>query len=294
MGMARKPTNTTLLRRVTELALEVGRRRLPDHAHPKSPRLYTQPQLLACLVLRAYLRQTYRGVVEVLEESPGLRAALGLRDGRVPRHTTLEEFADRLTRAGGPRVVDELVAELLAVDGRRVDELAVDSTGLAASGASAHYLSRTGRRGGHYVKLSLAVACASLLLVALVVSRGPGNDLAEAWALDWRAASRCRPRAVYKDAGYDREATHAFWRGGRGAASFIPPVARGGYGVVGTPWRARMARDGMPPGYGRRWHAESFISGLKRSTGDRLLARSDAARFTEAALRVLAYQCRRV
>src|SRR5687768_16306261 len=128
--MARKPTDKTLLRRVAELALEAGRRILPAYSHPKSPRLYTQPQLLACLVLRAYLRQTYRGVVEVLQESDGLRAALGLRDGRVPRHTTLEEFASRL---GGPRAVDELVGELLALDGRRVDELAVDSTGVQAS-----------------------------------------------------------------------------------------------------------------------------------------------------------------
>src|SRR5687767_7165576 len=208
--MARKPT---LLRRVAELALEVAARRLPDYAHPKSPHVYTQPQLMACLVLRAFCRQTYRGTTELLEEGDGLRRALRLRDDRVPRHTTLEEFASRVAT---PRLLDELAGEALALCRRRglkVEELAIDSTGMQASTASAHYVSRAGRDGcGHYVKLSLAVACASLMLVSFVVDRGPRNDLVEARELCWRAAARCRPRAVYADAGYDAEWLHALWR----------------------------------------------------------------------------------
>jgi len=287
--MARKPT---LLRRIAQLALQAAQRCLPDYSHPKSPRRYTQPQLLACLVLKAHLKQSYRGIVEVLEESPALRQVLGLKEDRVPRHTTLEEFAARL--GGGPQTIDQVVGEVLKLDGRAVEELAVDSTGLQAGGASAHYLARSGKRSGHYLKLSLAVACVSLLLVGFVVSRGPSHDAQEAKALDWKVASRVRPRCVYKDAGYDNEWTHVFWRHGCSAASFIPPVARGGFGVIQSPWRRRMRERGMPRSYGRRWHAESFISGLKRSTGDRLLGRSDASRAMEAALRLLAYQCRRV
>lgn len=34
-----------------------------------------QAQLLSCLVLRAYLKTTYRGVLEVLELSPPLQEA---------------------------------------------------------------------------------------------------------------------------------------------------------------------------------------------------------------------------
>jgi hypothetical protein len=286
---ARKPDGMTLQRRVVRWALEAGRRVLPDYSHPKSPKTYTQPQLLACLVLRAFGKYTYRGVVEAIADGDALRRELGLADDRVPRHTTLEEFASRTD----PRVVEHVVAEVLAMDGRPVEELAEDSTGLQAGGASAHYLSRTGKARGGYVKLSLAVACGTLLAVAAVASCGPTHDVAEARELDWRAAARCRPRAVYKDAGYDSEWAHVFWRQGCGASSFIPPVARGGFGVVRSRWRAEMAARGMPACYGRRWHVESFISGLKRSTGDRLLARSDAARFTEAMFRLLAYQCRR-
>lgn len=288
--MARKPDGVTLQRRVVRWALAAGRRVLPDYSHPKSPRTYTQPQLLACLVLRAYGKYTYRGVVEAIADGDALREELGLADGRVPRHTTLEEFASR----ADPRVVEQVVAEVLALDGRPVDDLAEDSTGLQAGGASLHYLSRTGKACAGYVKLSLAVACDTLMAVAAVASRGPTHDVVEARALDWLAASRCRPTRVYKDAGYDREWAHVFWRQGCGASSFIPPVARGGSGgAVRSRWRSEMARRGMPACYGRRWHVESFIAGLKRVTGDKLFARSDAARFTEAMLRLLAYQCRR-
>jgi len=286
--MARKPT---LLRRVAALALEASRRCLPDYSHPKSPRRYTQPQLLACLVLKAYLKQTYRGIVEILQESDGLRQALDLAEDSIPRHTTLEEFASRL---GGPEVIDQVIGECLKMDGRPVEELASDSTGLQSSTASSHYISRTGKKGGYYLKLSLAVACVSLLLVSFVASRGPSHDLQEAKALDWKTASRVRPSRIYKDAGYDSEWSHVFWREGCQTASFIPPFARNSAGVIKSPWRSQMARAGMPSCYGRRWHAESFISGFKRSTGDKLLGKSDNSRSVEAGLRLLAYQCRRV
>ena len=93
------------------------------------------------------------------------------------------------------------------------------------------------------------------------------------------------------DGGYDAEKVHAFCRDGWGVASFIPPVPKTRDGTVRTRHRARMTR--LPRSYGRRWHAESFVSGFKRSTGDQLTARSEAALFTEAALRLLAYAIRR-
>ena len=99
------------------------------------------------------------------------------------------------------------------------------------------------------------------------------------------------------DAGYDAEWLHEFWRYGVHARTVIPPVARGGYGVIKTPWRSRMnalfSASRSPAGYATRLCSESFHSGLKRSTGDKLTARTDAARYTEAGLRLLAYQIRR-
>jgi Transposase DDE domain len=45
--------------------------------------------------------------------------------------------------------------------------------------------------------------------------------------------------------------------------------------------------------YGKRWQIESFISGLKRTTGSALTARKDSNLLKEAAIRVLAYTLNR-
>ncbi len=58
-----------------------------------------------------------------------------------------------------------------------------------------------------------------------------------------------------------------------------------------TPHRASCAR--RPASYGRRWHAESFFSGLKRVCGQAVKAVQPANQLAEAALKVLAYTLRR-
>ena len=63
-------------------------------------------------------------------------------------------------------------------------------------------------------------------------------------------------------------------------------------GTVGGAWRARLAR-GLPQSYGQRWHAESFISGLKRVLGASLHARGKANQLREALRKVAAYSIRR-
>ena len=154
----------SLLLRVVGISMVVCRRHLSSYSCPKSKHAYTQAQLMSCLVLRAYLKQTYRGIVELLAVADGLRAALGLEDGRVPHASTLKKFADRVA---SPELLDGIVGQVLAwcreSGGVAVDEVAVDSTGLDPTSASTHFSLRSGRgrrhrdRGGRqYVKLSLS------------------------------------------------------------------------------------------------------------------------------------------
>jgi hypothetical protein len=289
--MARTRKRRNLLLDVAAIAMVVCRRHLAKYSCPRSKHTFTQAQLMSCLVLRAYLKQTYRGIIDVLESSDSLRAAVGLQD-RVPAHTTLKEFAKR---AVTPELLDAIIAQVLQLcresDGTQVHEVAGDSTGVECSPRSAHYADRTGKQRGRYVKLSLAVACTSLLLVGAVASVGPSNDRVEAPALLWRIAARCQPHSVYLDSGYDGERTHAFCRAEWGVASFIPPVPRTPDGSVKSFYRSKCVV--LPASYGKRWHAESFISGLKRSTGSTLMARSIPALLNEAMFRVLAYAIRR-
>ena len=49
--------------RVARQALATGQAALPLYAHRFSPKKFTQPQLFACLVLKTFLKNDYRGVV---------------------------------------------------------------------------------------------------------------------------------------------------------------------------------------------------------------------------------------
>ena len=287
---ARAPRRGNELLDVLRLALVVSRRHLNDYSCPKSKHTFTQPQLLSCLILKALKKLSYRGTTELLEAADGLREVLGL--GRAPAHTTLLEFSKRVL---SPDLIDSLVGEVLKLlqeNGLVVDELAVDSTGVETSSASAHFVSRAKRRRDGYVKLSLAVACTSILLVSVVVSVGPSNDLCEANDVLWRASGRCAPDWLLMDKGYDAQWVHGFsdaW----GATSYIPPVPKTRDGTIKTgEGRIRCGRH-RPYLAGRRWHVESFISGMKRTCGSALAARSEPALKVEAGLKALAYAIRR-
>ena len=55
---------------IAKLALRLGRRQLADYSHPKSPQTFTQPQLFACLMVKAHLGVTYRKAEELLSLMP--------------------------------------------------------------------------------------------------------------------------------------------------------------------------------------------------------------------------------
>jgi hypothetical protein len=88
---------------VAREALAVGRAALPAYGSRFSRHDYTQPQLLALLVLEQFLRTDYRGLVALVAEWRDLRQALGLR--KVPHYSTLAHAARRLlagAERGGP------------------------------------------------------------------------------------------------------------------------------------------------------------------------------------------------
>ena len=61
-----KTTKSTLC--VARMALWAARDSLPDHAKAKSPRKFTQPQLVTCLVIKEFLQLDYRGIHGLLKE----------------------------------------------------------------------------------------------------------------------------------------------------------------------------------------------------------------------------------
>jgi len=60
-------------RKVALVALAVAEQSLPPYSHRFSPKMFTQPQLFACLAIKTFFRADYRGVTAILTDMPELR-----------------------------------------------------------------------------------------------------------------------------------------------------------------------------------------------------------------------------
>lgn len=278
-----------ILLEVAGLSLRLSSRYMQPYSHAKSPKKFTQAQLMTCLILRAYLKTTYRGVIDVVDASAELQKSLGLQ--RLPHYSTLKYFADRSDTLA---IVDAMLAEIVQAVAGPGEAVAIDSTGVETTSASAYFQTRRGTKRKKYVKLSVCVLCGSMSPAALAVSWGPCNDKAVARELLEKSKAAVQPRTLFADAGYDAEWVHRYCRDEWGVASWIPPAVHRADGQINGKHRSKMTpRRLKRNGYGQRWIVESFMSGLKRTTGSMLAARHQTSLFAEAAIRVLAYAIRR-
>lgn len=127
--------------RVARLAYAIAQEALPTYSHPKSPHIYTLPQLAACVLLGFYLNLSYRDLEEWLLATDRVLQVLELK--RVPDHTTLYRTYRKLLMEDWERMKRALLAKL-GVEGEE-EVIAADSTGFRLTQASAYYQSRTGR-----------------------------------------------------------------------------------------------------------------------------------------------------
>jgi len=287
-----KTAKAPLIERVAELAMKLGQRHLADYGATTSRHDFTQRQLLSCLILRAYLKTTYRGVLEIIEVSPSLQRCLGL-NGKLPHYTTLQKFS---ARSQVLAIAQKLVAEIgqVAAAQKPGQAAAMDATGMALTTASDYFLTRKGGKVRKWVKVSVLVLCGSLLPLGLEVELGAVNDRVHAPSLLEQAQAVAKPTRLYADAGYDSEPLHVQCRQEWEVESVIKPIQRRADGKRGGKWRALMSPEYLQAsGYGKRWAVESFFSGLKRTTGDALQSRRPAQMVAEATFRLLAYVLRR-
>jgi hypothetical protein len=82
-------------RKVALVALGIGKKALSTYSHLFSPKVYTQPQLFACLVLKEFFKTDYRGVAGILGDTPGLCQGIGL--AKVPHWTTIQKAPQALS-----------------------------------------------------------------------------------------------------------------------------------------------------------------------------------------------------
>ena len=279
-------------RMVTLVALAVGKEALPDYSCPCSPKVYTQPQLFACLAVMVFLDLDYRGVEAHLRDFAAYREWLGLK--KVPDHSTLHKAARRFF---GRDVSRRLLAASVKLSlGRRriIRRAAADSSGLQSGHRSAYYVGRRARgqkSQAHplyqtttytrFPKLSVLVDCASHLVLSVRTGRGPAPDLHDLPPLLADLPPGLRLETLLLDAGFDSEANHVYLRQEHGIRSLIP--ARIGRPTAKPPsghWRRwmrsrlRTQRRRRRCGYTQRWQVETVHSMYKRNLSDTLASRS--------------------
>jgi len=283
----------TTVERVAELAVKLGGRHLADYGATRSRHDFTQRQLMACLILRAYLKTTYRGVLELLAVSPNLREALGMQ-GKLPHYTTLQKFS---ARSQVLAIADAMIRTIGRAAGAAKfaqASAAMDATGMETTTASAHFQSRAGRTRRKWVKVSTIVLGGSLLPLSLVLGWGAGQRQEPGQGVADQGQQATLPAKLYADAGYDAEWVHDQCRLDWGAESVIKPARQRADGTRSGFWRSRMSEKYLArKGYGSRWAVESFFSGLKRTMGSTLTSRKPSQLLAEAAFKVLAYTLRR-
>jgi Transposase DDE domain len=262
--------------RVARVALAAGTEALSLYGHRYSPKKFTQPQLFACLVLKTFFKTDYRGVAAHLHDLSDLRGALGL--SAVPHFTTLQKASRRLLRLPKARRLFTATVRRFLKRRRRVQRVALDSTGLDCGHRSLYYVRR--RNGSQkrwqtvaysrYAKLEAAFDCQSHLLVGVLVGRGPRVDVDRFVPLLDDTLSRVRLDAALADAGFDSEANHVHAREVRRVRSFIPakigrPTAKPPRGRYRRRMRQRLNKS--YGSYGQRWQAESGFAMFKRRLG---------------------------
>lgn len=81
-------------KQVIQVALKVGEKSLAPYSHLKSPQRFTQTQLFGCLALKVFFRTDYRGIEQILKDTPEYCKELGLK--AVPHFTTLQKCERKL------------------------------------------------------------------------------------------------------------------------------------------------------------------------------------------------------
>ncbi|WP_145952034.1 transposase [Paludisphaera borealis] len=281
--------------RVFQVAYEAACRALPAHRHQFSPKKFTQPQLLACLVLKEFLRLDYRGLAAHLADHADLRDRIGLTV--VPHFTTFQKAAQRLLASVPGRRMFDAVLDRARQDGtlkRRVPLAAVDGPGMESRHVSRYYAKRRSagdsdpaRTYAHYPKVVFVVDCKSHMILSAVPGRGPASDLVQFGRAWTQAVRRARIDTLLADA----ERVHRAVRS-HGVRTIIPPKRGRPTDKPPTGWWRRVMKQrfaGLKRKYGQRWQVETVNSMLKRRLGSALRARKHPTQCREIVLRAITH-----
>ena len=294
MQTSKSPKQTAVV------AYAAAKRILPLYGHKFSPKKFTQPQLVACLVLKEFFTTDYRGIVAILNDSSDLRKVLELKE--VPHFTTLQKAARNLFTK---QKIQTLMASILQIATKHrlmsthVQLAALDGTGFESHHVSKYFVQRKNRTAKegyqttHYTRFPKAgIVCdtGNHLVICGIPERGPRFDRTHFRPALKEAARVKRIKNLAADAGYDGEANHAHARQTYNIRTIIPPtIGWQSRSMPRTKYRKLMRTRFPQKLYGQRWQIETVMSMLKRNLGSALRARTYWSQCREIMLRLFTH-----
>ena len=262
-----------------------GNSRLEIYSCKYSKRTYTQHQLLALVLLKEYLNEDYRDIVELVELMDKVQTKLGLK--QVPHFTTLHKFMTRIKTILLNRLLHQTI-KLFYSRGERIEVTAVDSTGFTSGHCSYYYSLRTDKKRHSFLKTSIAVDASNLVITGVKVSGRPVHDTKHAVTL-LKQCHRTRKSEFYvMDKAYDSEDIHKLVRDELGSIAIIPVKDRKRKRIKGR-YRRLMIEDFDVALHRKRSMSETSNSVLKRKYGEEIRASIYRNQVKEIILKVVVY-----
>jgi len=272
--------NKTLL--FLKIVFAVSKKSLPPYFHKCSPRKFTRPQVMACLLLREYYKLDLRRLEEFINSNPEFLRILKIKQS--PDHTTLCRHFSKAS--------DEEIQKILTQTLKKLPKefaAAIDSTGFSSNNKSFYYASKTNKLCKGFLKFSCAAAVSSMMILSCKAHGWPPpNDRMDFLPLTYQALQRADFTTMLADKGYDSERLHEQCRRHYKVKTVIPTILPK-HRVKTGKYRLEMANNFPEEIYRKRWKIESVFSVIKRKFGGYLKAKSLDGQLKETTMKAIVY-----